>query len=49
MESKSGHSIKSRQKANDIFYTPNIVVNKHLSLIEHKETDKWFDPFLQTF
>jgi hypothetical protein len=45
MNSNIGHSIKSRSKANDVFYTPSNVVKVHLNLIDHTPDDKWFDPF----
>jgi hypothetical protein len=46
MSSHISHSIQSRTTPNDVFYTPESAVIKHLSLIHHNPTDKWLDPFL---
>jgi len=43
--SSVGHSIKKRDKANDVFYTPATAVASHLEVIEALPGDKWFDPF----
>lgn len=45
MKSDISHSVKHRKKANDVFYTPSEVVKIHLSLIDNKSDDKWYDPF----
>ena len=43
MNSEISRSIKFRQKAKDIFYTPEDVAKKHISLVSH--TGLWLDPF----
>ena len=43
--SKIGHSIKKRDKANDVFITPLELAKKHIEMIEYKEDDIWYDPF----
>jgi hypothetical protein len=47
MSSLISHSIKSREKPKDVFYTPETLVREHLQLIMEyvKEDDKWYDPF----
>lgn len=44
MSSKISHSIKQRNKANDIFITPIDLAKKHIDMIEFNENDKWLDP-----
>ena len=44
MSSKIAHSIKQRNKANDIFITPIDLAKKHIDMIEFNENDKWLDP-----
>ena len=43
--SKTGHSIKKRDKANDVFITPINLAKKHIDLINYKDGDIWYDPF----
>tara|TARA_R100000541_G_C1894272_1_gene83815 strand:+ start:135 stop:641 length:507 start_codon:yes stop_codon:yes gene_type:complete len=43
--SKTGHAIKKREKANDIFLTPIDLAKKHINLIEYEDSDIWYDPF----
>jgi hypothetical protein len=45
MNSEISRSIKTRSKANDVFYTPKGVVENHIKLIDSLPTDKWYDPF----
>tara|TARA_R110000822_G_scaffold37161_8_gene104161 strand:- start:895 stop:1392 length:498 start_codon:yes stop_codon:yes gene_type:complete len=45
MTSKTGHSIKKRDKGNDIFITPEELATKHIKMIEFKDDDIWYDPF----
>lgn len=45
MTSHISHTITARTTPNDVFYTPHAAVTKHLSLIRHIPTDKWYDPF----
>lgn len=45
MTSTISHSIKHRSVAKDVFYTPEAVVHKHLSLISVEPNDTWLDPF----
>jgi hypothetical protein len=45
MSSSTSHNIKSREKPNDVFYTPIDAVKKHLTLIQSSPSDKWLDPF----
>ena len=44
MSSKIAHSIKQRNKANDIFITPIDLAKKHIDMIEFNENEKWLDP-----
>jgi len=44
MTSSISHSIKHRTVAKDVFYTPEAVAKKHISLIHHTN-DVWLDPF----
>jgi len=46
--SKKGHSIKKRDKPNDIFLTPVNLCKKHINSIESNDTDIWYDPFKNT-
>ena len=46
--SKTGHAIKKREKANDIFLTPIDLAKKHINLIEYEDSDIWYDPFKNT-
>ncbi len=46
MSSKISHDIKKRKTAKDVFYTPQSVVDIHLSMIDAKPDDIWFDPFM---
>jgi hypothetical protein len=43
MSSKIGHSIKGRNKANDVFITPLALAKSHIDMIEYKEDDLWLD------
>ena len=43
--SNTGHSIKKRDKANDVFITPVELCKEHINMIEYKEDDIWYDPF----
>ena len=43
--SKTGHTIKKRDKANDIFITPLDLAKKHIDSIEYCDSDIWYDPF----
>jgi hypothetical protein len=45
MSGKISRTIKERSSANDVFYTPQSVVDIHLGLIDSREEDRWFDPF----
>jgi hypothetical protein len=45
MSGKISRTIKERSKANDVFYTPQPVVDIHLGLIDSRQDDRWFDPF----
>ena len=45
MSSQTSHKIKQRSEAKDVFYTPLSVVKKHISLIDSKQEDIWYDPF----
>jgi len=45
MKSTTGHNIKKRDKANDIFITPLILAKKHIDMIDYNDTDIWYDPF----
>ena len=45
MTSNTSHAIKARKEAKDVFYTPLLVAQTHISQIKHKEEDMWFDPF----
>tara|TARA_R100000654_G_scaffold63920_1_gene91310 strand:+ start:3737 stop:4243 length:507 start_codon:yes stop_codon:yes gene_type:complete len=45
MNSKTGHNIKKRNKANDVFITPLTLAKKHIDMIEYKDDDIWYDPF----
>lgn len=45
MSSKTGHSIKKRDKGNDIFITPEELAIKHIKMIDFKDDDIWYDPF----
>ncbi|NBW38392.1 MAG: hypothetical protein EBR30_25885 [Cytophagia bacterium] len=45
MTSSISHSIKHRTIAKDVFYTPEAVAKKHISLISSTTNDLWLDPF----
>ena len=45
MSSSISHSIKKREKANDVFITPLDLSKKQIDMIEYNEGDIWFDPF----
>ena len=45
MSSKTGHKIKQRNTANDVFITPLKLAKKAIDMVEYKQTDVWFDPF----
>ena len=45
MRSSISRSIKNRTTAKDVFYTPEAVALKHISLIPSMDTDLWLDPF----
>lgn len=45
MTSSISHSIKHREVAKDVFYTPEAVAKKHISLIPSMDKDIWLDPF----
>jgi len=42
---KNIRSIAIRDKPNDVFFTPDAVVDIHIGMIEHKPEDIWYDPF----
>ena len=44
MSSKTGHKIKQRNKANDVFITPLELAKKHIDMIDYKDEDMWLDP-----
>ena len=48
MSAKTGHSIKKRDKANDIFLTPVELAKKHIAMIDYVEGEVWYDPFKNT-
>ena len=45
MTSKTSHAIKNRSVAKDVFYTPEAVAKRHISLISLAGSDTWLDPF----
>jgi len=45
MSSKTGHKIKKRNTANDVFITPLKLAKKAIDMVEYKPDDIWFDPF----
>ena len=45
MSSKTGHKIKKRDNANDVFITPLSLAKKAIDMVEYKPDDIWFDPF----
>lgn len=45
MNSSTGHNIKKRNKANDVFLTPLPLAQKHIEMIEYNDDDIWLDPF----
>jgi len=45
MESKTARNIKNRKKPNDVFITPLELAKKHISTIDYKDDDIWYDPF----
>lgn len=45
MSSSISHAIKHRQHPKDVFYTPETVVKKHISLIPSNPDHIWYDPF----
>lgn len=40
---KISKNIQQRGKPKDVFYTPEILVKKHIDMIDTKETDIWYD------
>lgn len=44
MTSHTGHSIKHRQKANDVFITPADLAKNHIDMIDARNGDLWLDP-----
>lgn len=46
--SKTGHSIKKRSKANDVFLTPVKLAKEHINMIPYVEGEIWYDPFKNT-
>jgi hypothetical protein len=45
MNPQTSHDIKHRAEPKDVFYTPLSVAKKHISLIQAKADDVWYDPF----
>jgi hypothetical protein len=45
MNSKSGHAIKNRKEAKDVFLTPIELAKNHINYIEYNPDEIWFDPF----
>lgn len=45
MDSKSGHAIKNRKEAKDVFLTPIELAKNHINYIEYNPDEIWFDPF----
>ena len=45
MNTNTGHSIKKRTKANDVFLTPVILAKKHIEMIPYVKGEIWYDPF----
>ena len=45
MNSQTGHKIKNRKEAKDIFLTPIELAKNHINMIECKENEIWYDPF----
>ena len=45
MNPTTSHAIKHRENPKDVFYTPLSVVKKHISSLDAKSDDIWFDPF----
>lgn len=45
MSAAISHSIKHRTIAKDVFYTPEAVAKKHISLISTVDNEVWLDPF----
>ena len=43
MSSNTGHKIKQRTKANDVFITPLELAKKHIDMIDYKDEDIWLD------
>ena len=41
--SKTGHAIKSRTKANDVFITPLELAKSHIDMIDYNDNDLWLD------
>ena len=48
MNTKTGHSIRKRSKANDVFLTPVVLAKKHIEMIPYVEGEIWYDPFKNT-
>jgi hypothetical protein len=44
MNTKTGHSIKKRSKANDVFITPVKLAKEHINMIPYIEGEIWYDP-----
>jgi hypothetical protein len=45
MNTSISHSIKHRDVAKDVFYTPLAVATTHINSIATLPTDRWLDPF----
>tara|TARA_R110002096_G_scaffold393845_1_gene588930 strand:+ start:99 stop:608 length:510 start_codon:yes stop_codon:yes gene_type:complete len=48
MTTKTGHSIKKRDKSNDVFLTPVNLAKEHIAMIDYIEKEVWYDPFKNT-
>ena len=48
MTTKTGHSIKKRDKSNDVFLTPLKLAKEHIAMIDYIEKEVWYDPFKNT-
>ena len=44
MSSSTGHAIRGRATANDVFITPRALAKQQIDMIETKDGDKWLDP-----
>lgn len=43
MSSKTGHKIKQRTNANDVFITPLELAKKHIEMIDYNDNERWLD------